>query len=142
MDLSPDSDEWKETDVRPNVIIDDSAAYEQFAQLAEESGILGTVWNEWETNWTGVEMDLWMDPEEDARFGMEEGSGGLRFGEQSRTGFNTSVVFDTVTKEVGNEIVEVNFLPFMRSIKVFFDAQMLKPFSQVFPFFNGSDIFS
>ena len=138
--LSPESDEWKEVDVRPDIVIDDTEAYDQFVKMAEEQNILGTVWNEWETNWTGVEMDLWMDPEEDARFGMEEGSGGFRFGEQTRTGFNTSVVFDTVTKEVGNEIVEVNFLPFMRSIKVFFDAQMLKPFSQVFPFFNGSDI--
>ena len=25
---------------------------------AEEAGILGTVWNEWETNWTGVETDV------------------------------------------------------------------------------------
>ena len=24
--------------------------------MAEEEGILGTVWNEWETNWTGVDV--------------------------------------------------------------------------------------
>ena len=140
--LSPESDEWKEVDVRPDIVIDDTAAFDQFVKMAEEEGILGTVWNEWETNWSGVEIDMWRDPEEDSRFAMEEASsrGFTRVGEQSRGGFNTSVVSDTVTKEVGNEIVEVNFLPFMRSIKVFFDAQMLKPNSKVFPFFNGSDI--
>lgn len=140
--LSPESDEWKEVDVRPDIVIDDTAAFDQFVKMAEEEGILGTVWNEWETNWSGVEIDMWRDPEEDSRFAMEEASsrGFTRVGEQSRGGFNTSVVADTVTKEVGNEIVEVNFLPFMRSIKVFFDAQMLKPNSKVFPFFNGSDI--
>ena len=146
--LSPESDEWKEVDVRPDIIIDDSEAYDQFVKMAEEQGILGTVWNEWETNWTGVEIDQWTDPllEGVARFGGENASldntfdrGGGGTG-QSRTGFNTSVVFDTVLKEVGNEVIEVNFLPFMRSIKVFFDAQMLKPFSRVFPFFNGTDI--
>src|SRR6056300_395643 len=57
-ELSPEGDEWKETDVRPTVIIDDSSAYDQFAQMAEETGTLGTVWNEWETNWTGVEVDV------------------------------------------------------------------------------------
>ena len=24
--------------------------------MSEEEGILGTVWNEWETNWTGVDV--------------------------------------------------------------------------------------
>src|SRR5210317_1210575 len=57
IELSPEGDEWKETDVRPNVVIDDSAAFDQFNKMAEETGILGTVWNEWETNWTGVEVD-------------------------------------------------------------------------------------
>ena len=51
--LSPDSDEWKEVDQRPSVLIDDTSQYDQFLKMAEESGILGTVWNEWETNWTG-----------------------------------------------------------------------------------------
>ena len=146
--LSPESDEWKEVDVRPDIVIDDTAAFDQFVKMAEEQGILGTVWNEWETNWTGVEIDQWADPllEGVARFGGENASieqdfgGGAGLAGQSRTGFNTSVVADTVTKEVGNEIVEVNFLPFMRSIKVFFDAQMLKPNAQVFAFFNGTDI--
>ena len=32
--------------------------YDQMVAMAEEQGILGTVWNEWETNWTGVEIDV------------------------------------------------------------------------------------
>ena len=56
MKLSPESDEWKDTDTRPDVVIDDEGVYDQLVNMAEESGILGTVWNEWETNWTGVEV--------------------------------------------------------------------------------------
>ena len=143
--LSPESDVWKEVDVRPDIVIDDTAAFDQFVQMAEEQNILGTVWNEWETNWTGTEIDEW------SFLGARVRGRGRPFrnlgtvtttSSQTRNGFNTSLVADTVTKEVGNSVVEVNFLPFMRSIKVFFDGQLLKPNTKVFPFFNGVDVSS
>ena len=143
--LSPESDVWKEVDVRPDIVIDDTEAYDQFVKQAEEQNILGTVWNEWETNWSGTQIDEW-DLWEEGLFGFRRGfnqSSGRTItttSSQTRSGLNTSVVADTVTKEVGNAVVEVNFLPFMRSIKVHFDAQLLKPNTKVFAFFNGVDI--
>ena len=162
IELSPEGDEWKETDVRPNVIIDDSSAYEQFAQMAEEAGILGTVWNEWETNWTGVEVDS--DTREtgnrvDLRgrgLAVEEGFFGLGTGRlgvsqtttttrtttqnQSRSGLRTDLAFDTVQRTDGTRVVEVNFVPFIRSRKVFFKAQLLKPGTQVYAFFDSVNV--
>tara|TARA_B100000963_G_scaffold116471_1_gene101460 strand:- start:3730 stop:9225 length:5496 start_codon:yes stop_codon:yes gene_type:complete len=168
MDLSPDSDEWKETDVRPNVIIDDSAAYEQFAQLAEESGILGTVWNEWETNWTGVEVDSsqtssgagFFDDFFDLDFGdgrfdpLLRGRRRRRGGRgnvttittttttqnQSRSGLRTDLAFDTVQRSDGQRVVEINFVPFIRSRKIHFKAQLMKPNTTVFAFFDGVNV--
>ena len=162
--LSPESDEWKETDVRPDVIINDDGLYDQFVTMAEESGILGTQWNEWETNWTGVEIDsstaagggnvLFL-----GGVGNEMGQGGTgQTGanfqgqpvttttattvttQQSQTGLNTSVAAHTVTKELGSRVVEVNFIPFIRSRKVFFKAELLKPNTKVYPFFNGTEV--
>ena len=162
IELSPEGDEWKETDVRPNVIIDDSSAYEQFAQMAEETGILGTVWNEWETNWTGVEVDS--DTREtgnrvDLRgrgLALEEGFFGLGTGRlgvsqtttttrtttqnQSRSGLRTDLAFDTVQRTDGTRVVEVNFVPFIRSRKVFFKAQLMKPGTQVYAFFDSVNV--
>ena len=167
MDLSPDSDEWKETDVRPNVIIDDSAAYEQFAQLAEETGILGTVWNEWETNWTGVEVDSsqtssgggFFDDFFDLDFGdgrfdpllrgrrRRRGRGNVTTittttttQNQSRSGLRTDLSFDTVQRTDGTRVVEVNFVPFIRSRKIHFKAQLMKPNTKVYAFFDGVSV--
>tara|TARA_B100000900_G_scaffold55113_1_gene41012 strand:+ start:590 stop:5848 length:5259 start_codon:yes stop_codon:yes gene_type:complete len=167
MDLSPDSDEWKETDVRPSVIIDDSAAYEQFAQLAEESGILGTVWNEWETNWTGVEVDSqtaggggggFFDDFFDLDFGEGRFDRILNLGRgrgrgnvtttttttttqnQSRSGLRTDLAFDTVQRSDGTRVVEINFVPFIRSRKIHFKAQLMKPNTKVFAFFDGVSV--
>ena len=148
IELSPESDEWKETDVRPAIIIDDSEAYDQFVQMAEEQGILGTVWNEWETNWTGVDVEENSFRNEG---GDPRGNFWNRFGgqsettqqvitttsHQSRTGINTEVAFDTVQRSNGSKVVEVNFVPFIRSREIQFKAQLMKPNTKVYAFFDG-----
>ena len=146
VNLTPSSDEWKEVDIRPAVIIDDTAQYDQFVKMAEEEGILGTVWNEWETNWTGVEIDTQVET-----FFGDDGDGELVEGEstietrtttsnQTRSGLSTEVGFDTVTRSNGFRVVEMNFLPFIRSRKIFFDAQLLRPNTKFFAFFDGVEL--
>ena len=146
VNLTPESDEWKEVDIRPAVIIDDTAQYDQFVQMAEEEGILGTVWNEWETNWTGTVIDEQMET-----FFGDNGGGELEEGviitetktttsNQTREGIRTEVGFDTVYRSDGFKVVEINFLPFIRSRKVFFDAQLLKPNTKFFAFFDGVEL--
>ena len=163
VELSPDSDEWKETDVRPNVIINDSGSFDQFRQMAEETGILGTVWNEWETNWAGVEVEQtttsslgnpgfdFFDFEPELRIARDRGRTGgagnvtnttitTTTANQSRSGLRTELAFDTVQRSDGQRVVEVNFVPFIRSRKISFKAQLLKPNTKFFPFFDGTDV--
>ena len=162
IELSPDTDEWKEVDIRPPVIIDDSEQYEQFKKMAEEEGILGTVWNEWETNWTGVDVqseqqvtnpnarvNTWF-AEQEPRFEEElNGQGRAQVSttttvtttsQQSRTGINTDLAFDTITKSDGVKTIEINFIPFIRSREIHFKAQLLKPNTQVYAFFDGANV--
>jgi len=157
--LSPASDEWKETDVRPDVVIDDNGQYEQFVSRAEEEGILGTVWNEWQTNWTGRQVETEVETRSRRGNWWNFTDGGFRFGggrggrvgttsiatttvtsNQARTGLRTDVAFDTVTRETGSRIVEVNFVPFMRSRKIYFKASRMKPNTKVYAFFNDVNV--
>ena len=155
--LSPDSDEWKEVDVRPNVNIDDDGMYDQMIAAAEEEGILGTVWNEWETNWTGVSQsstagewvrnrfseDIWgIGANSFTRAGRTVTTTTTTTGTQSRTGLVTDVVTDTVKKNMGSKVVEVNFVPFMRSRKIYFRAELLKPNTKLYAFFNDINVTS
>ncbi len=150
VNLSPETDEWKETDIRPTVFVDDTQAYDQFVQMAEEEGILGTVWNEWQTNWSGTETST--SVEEVSRI-IQQSNGNQREQQgtqtttttttttnQSASGLQTSVGFDTITTTAGNKLVEVNFIPFIRSRKVMFKAELLKPLTKVYAFFGGKSI--
>ena len=157
--LSPESDEWKDTEIRPDVIIDDEGVYDQLVHMAEESGVLGTVWNEWETNWTGSEvssatsgggvMNLGFEGEGDWWRGPRRGvqTGGVTTttattttSNQARSGLRTTVVPDTQLKELGSRVVETNFVPFIRSREIFFKAELMKPNTKVQAFFNGADV--
>ena len=161
--LSPDSDEWKEVDQRPDLIINDNSQYDQFVAMAEETGILGLSWNEWETNWTGEEVTVsstsstsMSSSNARALTGQTVATDGSTSGSlavvstttqgikttdnQSRSGVETSIGSSTVTKTVGNFVVETSYIPFMRSRRVYFDAQLLKPDTKMYAFFDGTDI--
>ena len=47
---------------------------------------------------------------------------------------------DTQLKELGSRVVETNFIPFIRSREIFFKAERLKPNTQLFAFFNGTNV--
>ena len=142
VDLSPDSDEWKDVDTAPQIFIDDTEAYDQFKEMVENEGILGTVWNEWETDWVGVETSRIVYGVEDDRGnqGITTQTTTTTSTNQSQTGLLTELGFDTVTRSDGTKVVQINIIPFMRSRVVNFKAQLLKPNTRMYAFFDGQDI--
>jgi hypothetical protein len=156
MKLSPESDNWKDTETRPQVIIDQEGVYDSFAQLADAAGVTGTVWNEWQTAWSGVvpgssstSTTTWRDPSFSSAASMSvrgravittATTTGTTQTNSIRDGVRTEVVPDTVTTDIGDRIVEVNFVPFIRSRIVSFKAERMKPNTKLYAFFDGKDI--
>jgi hypothetical protein len=55
--MNPSSDEWFEVDRRPDIIQNEEGDFDTIATLAEKAGVLGTIWNAWQTQWAGVPVD-------------------------------------------------------------------------------------
>lgn len=160
LELSPSQDEWKETEVRPDVIIDNEGIFDSLQGIIDETEVVGTVWNEWQTNWVGESVISRENVLAGTRRTSVEFSGGgnrvitenrridtfnerSTFAittEQSRTGIRTSVVPDTITTEIGERVVEVNIVPFIRSRRVYFRGTQLKPLTQMYLFFDNTNI--
>jgi hypothetical protein len=51
--LNPPTDDWFETARLPDIIQQVEGNYNMVALMAEKAGALGTVWNAWQTEWTG-----------------------------------------------------------------------------------------
>jgi hypothetical protein len=52
--LNPPSDEWFETHVRPEIVVNEEGNFDSVAASLTAAGVLGTVWNAWQTQWTGT----------------------------------------------------------------------------------------
>ena len=148
--LSPSTDEWKDTDRRPNVVVNQEGVYDAMLATIEQTDALGTVWNEWQTNWTGVEVS---DVETKGALETKSGSNWKETGYtyttttttvttdyQSRVGTETYVSPGTYTTGLGDRVVEINFTPFMRSRMVKFHATRMKPNTKVYAFFDNQSV--
>ena len=162
--LDPSTDEWKETRIRPDVIVNSTGASDAIQFLANESGALGTKWNEWETDWVGVDVQ-----KENIQIGRsDKGSAATRAAnlaakkaltgsnnwrpvrgnitttstttEESRNGIRTTMSFREQQENLGERVVDVSFVPFIRSRRIEIQGTMFKPNTKMYVFFDGVDI--
>ncbi|MDB4372679.1 DUF4815 domain-containing protein, partial [Mariniblastus sp.] len=147
LELSPTSDEWFETTFSEPIVVDGGF---------QQGNVTGQVWNDWSFNWSGAESLSAGDIIGNTR------EGATRLTTQSQTSNQGSlgarrrwfqdIVRDTIgaritglrtsTEFIDEEGVELSrtFLPFMRTRKIFFKAQGLKPNTKHFPFFANKAV--
>lgn len=58
MALNPSTDEWFEVDRRPDIVNNVEGNYNAVQTQLETSGVLGTVWSAWETQWVGQTRNI------------------------------------------------------------------------------------
>jgi len=123
--LTPANDEWKETERAPELVIsNDDGSWDT---LVKESGNpnltsveLGTVWNEWQNHWTGVSTSNSTERYEERgghgwRVMQRDIQTTTRTGTATRTGIRQVLVPKTVTQNIGDRVISVAFVPFIRS---------------------------
>ena len=140
--LTPDVDEWYDTTRRPDLIVNDNNLFDTMTSLAGTNNNLGTVWNNWQTNWSG----RW----------SSSGSSSRRMGNtihtttstiggdittRSRTGITREISGSNVVRQsFGERVVDVAFIPFIRTSTVSFTGTRLKPNTRVYPFFDNVNV--
>lgn len=144
--LDPPSDTWREVTQRPDIIINQDGNFDQVQALADETMVLGTVWNEWTTSWTGAQYSLRNGSTINTASGTAVAYARnhsyvqARNIGQTRTGVRTTVVPDIVTQTVGSKILEVVVIPYMRSLDITFTGARFKPLTRLYAFFDGQDV--
>ena len=122
--LSPSSDEWRDTEYLAEKIIQGGTKLETDQAL---------LWNNWNWNWGGTKI-------EDLKIGSQTNVKTSTSGNTKTTIVNKVVADEIVRTEIGDRVVDVTLLPFMRSKKVFFKAEGLRPNSKVFAFFDNKSV--
>lgn len=169
MTMTPPFDRWFEVKRRPDIVVNVEGNYNTIATLAEKAGVLGTVWNAWQTNWTGAQTgagrvtftagDNWASGFGDVRLGIGElqdrfgGAGSSHWNarqvtveqsaqqvNQTRTGIRTAVKEKMEYKTVDDKVLSVATIPYIRSRKMLVQVKGLKAKTRFYPYFDKKNV--
>lgn len=154
--LSPASDEWRETKVAAEKVIKGGTKLDTSQAL---------LWNNWEWNWSGKDLndlevgDLSKNtltsttPKRDYKTTSEKRAdywGDNRVYQRpalpdpvvtpSVTTVNRIVASETIREIIGKKVVDLALLPWIRSRKIYFKAEGLRPATRYFPYFDGKQV--
>lgn len=131
--LTPDLDEWKDTKQRPDLVVNNELLYNSIKDIPNPKLAGGTVWNEWQTNWTGTFKET-------TSSGSTETTSSGRTGTSTRTGIKKTVGSKVVQQSFGEKIVDLSYAPFIRAKTITFTAKGLKPNTRMYPFFEEVNV--
>jgi len=146
--LSPAVDIWKETNTLPAQVIDLGGPTEAWVHANMPSY---TVWGEWEQTWSGV-TGTRVNRQYTTPPGWEPDDHGWRsMTETTTTEIDTATRYerqgtayeytvDTTTTSMGNRVVDVSVIHYMRPRDVVFSGEGMKPLSNIHPFFDGTSV--
>lgn len=161
--LTPSSDDWFETNRRPDIVNNIEGNFTTVATLAEKSGALGTVWNAWQNQWAGQPVSSGIAVYEsdrrggdggaslDAQFGLGPAARGWahrvvkaevvaqQIG-QSRSGIKTSLVSKVDRQIVADRTLSTAVIPYIRSRNVLVQVRGLKPSTKFYAYFDDVSV--
>jgi hypothetical protein len=160
MTLDPPSDNWIDTTVKPDVIVNlngENDVYTVLANNVSNPASSGVRWSDWKTVVNGTPQSTSQQSTSSAV--STTTANGKILQTTSTTTFNnqTTVVTDqlarvgldiktgavqTVTRDLGSKIVDVSIAPFIRSRIVNFSAKSMKPSTELLATFDGVDVTS
>jgi len=136
--LSPTGDEWFETETAPALIINVDGNFDSV--LAANQNRIGTVWNAWETQWSGVVdtsgiINRWT-------------AGRRQFGrvlqttrtDLARVGLRSRVVEQIDEESQGTRVISRAMVPFVRPRNITVTGIGFKPNTRVYAFFDKKDV--
>ena len=143
MTLTPDSDFWMDEERVPAITIDVEGNYEQMLREVGGNADLGTIWDSWNTTWSGnlrtTTQDWLANRGGPWRQNMRTTTTSVDQ-RQRRTGVNTRLVERVDQVSQGDRVISIDVIPWMRTRDVNFDITGLKPNTRVYAFFDRVDV--
>lgn len=154
--LVPYSDDWNDVTRRPDIVVNDDNNFDAIKEIADETGVTGVVWESWQDNWYGSPVSTGTET-----LGSFQSSstadvtGGTLttttettqtrevFSQtvgQVRSGIETTLTSTVESHNLGDRIVGISMIPYMRSRPVSISIQNMKPNARLYGFFDNEDV--
>ena len=134
INLTPSGDEWFETEVAPALIVNVDGNFD--AVTTATSGSLGTVWNAWETQWSGVISSSWSLSGDRGLLSIRRDVDNIR-SDLVRSGTTTRIVEQVENEVTDNRIIARAAIPFVRPRTITGTGECFRPNTRLYAFFDG-----
>lgn len=134
VELEPKSDIWIDTNRRPDVLVNFEGDKDAWELITNQ--IPWTYeWGDWQTYWTGqlpTQSTFWSGNR------LIERTTETSVQSQTRTGTVSAVAPETITQSIGDRVIDVSIIPYMREKSVLFVGSDFKPSTTLYPFFDST----
>ena len=143
--LTPSGDEWFETEQAPDLIVNVDGNFD--AVTASVVNQMGTVWNAWETQWSGTVIAftptiIGLGRDFGLGFGLAQRTISNVRSRQLRTGTSTRIVEQTDNVSMGTRTISQAVIPFVRPRTITGVGECFRPNTRLYAFFDGTDVSS
>jgi hypothetical protein len=156
--LDPPSDVWIDTDKQPDVLVNLEGDKDAWALITANA--YNYEWGNWETYWTGTSETAsvrgeggWINGQANLG-GVWNGQGGgggagaawvqtssvTTSSAQTRSGTFSRVVPSTITQSLGDRVIDVSIIPYMRDRGILFTCSDFKPSTELYGFFDNVSV--
>lgn len=144
MNIDPGSDDWIDVNTLPAAQLDLRSVNDGVTDGVEVD--FGTIWNNWQTTWMG---NIKQYKKKSGGFlrkianavGLGKGTAWTSVDlKEQRTGYQNFLQSETITRNIGERVVDVSLLPYMRAKTLTVTVKGLRPGVRVYPFFDGVDV--
>lgn len=134
IELNPKSDIWIDTSRNPDVLVNLEGDKDAWSLITNNTPA-SFEWGDWQTYHVGqsVTRQSWT-----AGASLFTATNLVTTQQQTRTGVRSTVVPETITQTLGDRVVDLSIIPYMRSASVLFTASDFKPSTTLYPFFDST----
>lgn len=140
IDLDPKSDVWVDTTRAADVLVNITGDNDAWALIADAAYRVD--WGAWQQRWTGTRVDTSISQfwQGNALLQSTTQTTVATNGTQTRTGVTNTVVPTNITQKIGDRVIDVSVIPYMRNISTLFKVSNMKPSTTLYPFFDGTSV--
>lgn len=142
--LDPPSDVWFDTNKQADVLVNLEGDKDAWAKITENA--YGYEWGNWQTYWTGTSVSSsnfnrggWINGGEGAAQ-VVRSSTTVTTQNQTRSGVFSQVVPSSITQSLGDRVIDVSIIPYMRNRSILFTCSDFKPSTELYGFFDNISV--
>jgi len=154
--IDPTTDIWLDTTRQPDVKVNLGGSADAWSRITSLTSPYDYTWGAWQDNWTGTSTSTQQVGQiRTGNLGFWGGDGrtsGMAqiidvyqttttaTGTATRSGVVSTVVPETITQNIGDRLVDLSIIPYMRSKGIVMVGSDFKPATTLYPFFDTTAV--